>query len=265
MAQWETIEVEITGQTGRLKLNRPDHGNGITLQLAKELAAVTTDWEKDEAIQLVILEANGKHFSVGGDLASFAEHGNKAGEHLKEVIGYFHEAIMNLVKMKKPVIAEVKGTVAGGGLGFVCAADIVYATESSRFLMAYTKAGLTPDGGSSFFLPKLVGKKKAAELTLLNRMLTGQEAEALGLITKAVPEVNWEEEIQALEKAFTKGAYLAAGKAKSLLNRGDITELQKHLEAEKLTLCEQIGQPEGMEGIEAFLEKRKPSFPRFHN
>ncbi|MEH7392040.1 MULTISPECIES: enoyl-CoA hydratase/isomerase family protein [unclassified Bacillus (in: firmicutes)] len=260
MKDYSTLIIEISNNVGKIKLNRPNKGNSITLELAKELYEISEYYKNNEEVKVVVLEGNGKHFSVGGDLASFADTGANITAHLREVTVFLHKAINNFVSMKKPVIAIVNGTVAGAGIGLICSADIVIASEKAQFVMAYTKAGLTPDGASSYFLPRLIGMKKSLELTLLNRMISAEEAESWGLVTKVCKEEEIESEVKEIEINLVEGATEALGKAKALLYESFNNSLLEQMEYESLEISKSASTSEGYEGISAFLEKRKPNF-----
>lgn len=260
--EYTTIKPEIKNHTGIIIFNRPDEGNSVMLKFMEELAHISEIYKEDKNIRVVVLKGSGSHFSVGGDLKAFAAEGSGISPHLRQVTLHLNTAIINFVKMKKPVIAAVNGTVAGAGMGLVCAADIVVATEKARFVMAYTKAGLTPDGATSYFLPRLIGMKKSLELSLLNRMLTAEEAKEWGLITETCSDTELENTTNKLAERMAEGATEAFGLTKELLYSSFHHTLEDQTEKESLLIAEKTASPEGQEGINAFLEKRKPEFPK---
>ncbi|UTR10260.1 enoyl-CoA hydratase-related protein [Evansella sp. LMS18] len=258
--EYKTLKVEVYNNAAKIIFDRPREGNSVSLEFVKELAQISEVLKNDPEIRLVLLTGNGKHFSVGGDLKSFAAAGEEISAHLREVTLHLNEAVLNFVRMNKPVVAVVNGTVAGAGMGLVCSADIVIASDNSRFVMAYTKAGLTPDGGTSYLLPRLIGLRKSMELALLNRMLTAEEALEWGLITRTCSETELESTVDSLVDTMASGAVEAFGKTKDLLYSSLEATLEDHLEKESLTISEKVSSLEGKEGITAFLEKRKPNF-----
>ncbi|WP_171016887.1 enoyl-CoA hydratase/isomerase family protein [Pseudalkalibacillus caeni] len=257
--EYQTIKTEVINNVGRIYLDRAEAGNSVTLEFARELESISSIFKEKKEVRVVVIAGRGKHFSVGGDLKAFAEKSN-ISSHLREVTVPLHQAINNLVTMKKPVVAEVNGTVAGGGIGIVCAADIVVASENSRFVMAYTKAGLTPDGSTSYFLPRLIGLKKSLELALLNRKLTAEEALQWGIVTRVCQEEQLSEEVQKIANELIAGATEAFGLTKELLYHSFEHTLLEQMEKESLQISDRVSSEEGQEGIRAFLEKRKPDF-----
>src|ERR1043165_6156318 len=178
---YSTIQFDIKDNIARLTLNRPDSANALNLEMSKDLMHAALECSENSAIRAVIITGNGRMFCAGGDLKSFAAQGDKLAYHLKEVTTYLHAAVSRFTRMDAPVIAAVNGTAAGAGMSLACSCDLVLAAESAKFTMAYTRAGLTPDGSSTYFLPRIVGLKRALELTLTNRVLPAQEAEQWGI------------------------------------------------------------------------------------
>ena len=162
--------------------------------------------------------------------------------------------------MRAPVVAAVQGVAAGGGLSLLCGCDLVIAAASAKFTLAYTRAGLTPDGGSTFFLARLVGLRRAYELALTNRVLSAQEALEWGLITQVVPDQDLGEAAGALAANPVRGPTESFGATKRLLLDGATNSLETQMELESRAIAEAIRRPDGQEGIAAFLEKRRPGF-----
>jgi 2-(1,2-epoxy-1,2-dihydrophenyl)acetyl-CoA isomerase len=180
--------------------------------------------------------------------------------HLKDVTTYFHAAASRLVRGKAPVVAAVQGAVAGGGLSLACACDLVLAAESAKFTMAYTKIGLTPDGSGSYFLPRLVGLKRAMELTLTNRLFSAREAEHWGIVTRIVPDGELMAQADALAVQLASGPTLAYGAAKRLLHSGWTEPLETQMELESRSIADMGRTADAREGIGAFLAKRQPTY-----
>src|SRR5204863_2026884 len=161
---------------------------------------------------------NGARFCGGGDIKNFAEHPDDLARHLRGFLPSLHTAITMLVRGDAPVVAAVHGSAAGAGLGLVAASDVVVAGSSTKFVMAYTGVGLTPDGSSSWFLPRLIGMRRALELTFTNRVLSATEAREWGLITGVVPDERLAAEAEALATRLASGAPHALAGAKRLLH-----------------------------------------------
>jgi 2-(1,2-epoxy-1,2-dihydrophenyl)acetyl-CoA isomerase len=209
----------------------------------------------------VLLTGAGKMFCGGGDVKGFADR-DDLPTYLRETLGPLHVAITNLVRGDAPVVAAVQGSAAGAGMGLVGASDLVVAAESAKFVMAYTGVGLTPDGSSSWFLPRMVGLRRALDLTFTNRVLTAAEALEWGLISQVVPDVQLLDDAGALAARLATGPPRALAAAKRLLHTSLEETLETHLAREAEAISAASGTPEGVEGIAAFVEKRKPVFNR---
>ena len=242
-----------------LTLARPEAGNGINRQLAYELNEVTTTWSVDPRVRAVLLQGEGANFCVGGDLKSFAARDDLPA-HLTDVTTYFHAAIARLARLDAPVVTAVQGNAAGGGFSLALAGDVVLAGASSRFVLAYTAIGLTPDGGGTWLLPRLVGLRRALDLTLTNRRLTAEEAVAEGLATRVVPDDALADEALALARSLAAGPTGALGAAKRLLRGSLGHDLEHQLALETESLAAAAGSVDAREGIDAFLAKRVPRF-----
>ncbi len=179
------VQVESRGAVAVVVLNRPDASNTLNLQMAMDLLAAAMTCGRNPAVRAVVLTGAGRNFCFGGDLRGMLEKGRAAHAYLRELTTYLHEAISHFARMDAPLIAAVNGTAAGAGVGLVAASDLALCGESSKFNLAYTGVGLTPDAGTSFLLPRAIGTKRAMELFLLNRSITANEAMTWGLVNNA--------------------------------------------------------------------------------
>ena len=259
MPAYDTIDLDVRDGVAHLTLNRPDAANGINLELAQDLMDATLAIAADPAARVVLLTGAGKMFCGGGDVKGFADR-DDLPSYLRATLGPLHVAITNLVRGDAPVVAAVQGSAAGAGMGFVGASDLVLAAESAKFVMAYTGVGLTPDGSSSWFLPRMVGLRRALELTFTNRVLTAAEALEWGLISQVVPDDQLLDEVGALAARLAAGPARALAAAKRLLHTSLEETMETHLAREAEAISAASGTPEGVEGIAAFVEKRKPAF-----
>src|ERR1700758_5126690 len=182
------VEVETRGAVALVTLNRPQNGNTLNLQMAMDLLAAAMTCARNPAVRAVVLSGSGAHFSFGGDLRGMAGRERSGAAYVRELTPYLHAAISQFVRMDAPVIAAVNGTAAGAGVGLVAMADLALCARSARFNLAYTSVGLTPDAGTTFLLPRMVGAKRAMELLLLNRALSAEEALAWGLVNEVVAD-----------------------------------------------------------------------------
>ncbi len=256
------VQFDLSDNIATITLNRPDSANALNLELARGLMDAANRCSEDVAVRAAVVTGTGRFFCAGGDLKAFAEAGEELGAHLKEVTTYLHAAVSRLTRMDAPVIAGVNGVAAGAGMSLACACDFVLAAESARFTMAYTRAGLTPDGSSTYFLPRIVGLKRALDLALTNRMLSAAEAEQLGIVTRVVPDGTALDEATALAKQLAGGAIGAFGRTKRLMHSGLTATLESQMEEETQSIAASAMSAEGREGIAAFLEKRDPQFRR---
>ena len=257
---YQTLEFRIEDHVAIITFNRPDAANGIDLTLAQELMAAAIVCEDNNDIRAVLLTGNGKMFSAGGDLKSFAEFGEQTSAKIKELMVYMHSAIARFARMDAPLIVAVNGTAAGAGFSMACAGDIVYAAQSAKFTMAYTAAGLSPDGSASYFLPRLVGLRRAQELMFTNRLLSADEAKDWGILTDVVANENLFETALTQAKKLAAGPTLAYGSVKKLLMSSSQESLETQLELEAKGMGAMTKTNDGLEGIQAFCEKRRPSF-----
>ena len=260
MPELETIEFESDKGVAVIRLARPNSGNAINLALAQDLATAARTCAEDSAIKGVLLTGSGAMFCVGGDLKAFSASGEDVSNLVRQVAEKLHDAIWYFRQMGAPIVIAVNGTAAGAGFSLTMAGDIVLAARSAKFTMAYTAAGLTPDGGASFFLPRLVGLRRAQELIHTNRILDASQAKDWGLVTDIVDDHQLEATALATVRRLACGSGFAHSAAKALLNRSVASSLETQLALEEEKVALAAGSPDGREGISAFLEKRRPSF-----
>jgi 2-(1,2-epoxy-1,2-dihydrophenyl)acetyl-CoA isomerase len=257
---FETLLFDVEGQVARLTLNRPDSGNAMNATMMRELRDVAIRCDEDPGIRAVIVSGAGKMFCAGGDLRSFAAEGEGLPAYLKRITHDLHGALSRLCRMDAPVLSAVRGFAAGAGFSLACAADVVIAAESARFTVAYTGVGLSPDGGCSFFLPRLIGLRRAQELMLTRRVLAASEALEWNLVTRVVPDDALEAESSELAAQLAAGPTRAFGSVKRLLLRSSGDHLESQMEQEARCIADAARSADGREGIAAFLEKRPADF-----
>jgi len=257
---FETILFKIEHQVAHITLNRPEAANAVNGQMALDLFQAILHCDENPAVRAVLLTSTGNIFCAGGDLKEFAKLGADLPAHVKEITVYLHATISRMARMAAPVIAAVSGIAGGAGLSLVCACDLVVAADTARFTMAYTRAGLTPDGSSTYFLPPRIGPGRALELTLTNRILSAQEALDWGLISRVLPADDLMEEATALAAQLAAGPTLAYGAAKQLLHLSMTESLETQMEHEAQAIANIARTEDTREGITAFLEKRPPEY-----
>ena len=245
----------------RVTLNRPDAANALDRTMARELMEVAIDCDEDAAVRCVVISGAGSRmFCAGGDLRAFVEAAERGPALVKDMTTNLHAAVSRFARMNAPVIAAVNGTAAGGGFSLMCGCDLVIAAASASFTMAYTRAGLSPDGSSTFYLARLVGLRRAYEMALTNRVLSAAEALEWGLINRVVPDADLLKEVDALAVQLAAGPTAAFGVTKRLLLDGSAETLETQMERESRGIASMLGHADGQEGVKAFLAKRKPSF-----
>jgi 2-(1,2-epoxy-1,2-dihydrophenyl)acetyl-CoA isomerase len=258
--EYSTLLFDVQGGVAQITLNRPEALNSINLDMARDLMYAVLRCDEDPEIRAIVIHGAGSQFCAGGDLKTFAAQKERLPYYLKEVTTYLHAAVSRLIRMDSPVVAAVHGYAVGAGMGLAIACDVVVAAQSSRFNMAYTRVGLTPDGSSTYFLPRIVGLRRALELTLTNRMLSAQEALEWGIVTKVVKDEELLAQAQTFAKEFAAGAPKALGAAKRLLHSGWTETLETQMEHESQTIAAMSHTSDTLEGISAFLQKRSPKY-----
>ena len=257
---YETLLFERKDGIAHVTLNRPDAANALNLQMGRELMQVAIACDEDPSLRAVLLDASGKMFCAGGDLASFAKAGDGMGALIKELTTYLHAAISRFARMRAPLVAAVGGSAAGAGFSMLCAADLVVCAESAKFTMAYTGVGLSPDGSSSYYLPRLIGARRTLELMLLNRRLSAAEALDWGIVNEVVADDALTDRAQALVTQLANGPTEAFAVVKQLVLASATGSLETQMELETRGIAAMTHTADAKGGIQAFFEKRKPEF-----
>lgn len=258
MTDYETIKFELSGAITRITLNRPDAANGMNDTMTRELADAARRCDT-AATKVVVLTGSGRFFCAGGDLKDFANAPDR-GLHIKGVANDLHRAISSFSRMDAVLITAVNGTAAGAGFSIAVTGDLVLAAESASFTMAYTKVGLSPDGSSSYFLPRLIGITKTKELMLTNRVLSAQEASQWGLVTEVLPDDQLSARADALAEKMAATSGGSNGAVKALMLSTFSSGLEEQMEFESRHISARANSSDGREGVDAFLAKRKAEF-----
>ncbi len=258
------VLLEREGAVATLVLNRPESLNALDLAMMDALVEHTTALAADNSVRCVVVRGAGKHFMAGGDIKMFGQElaipAVERQARCTRMIENLHAAIENLHRMPHPVLASVHGAVAGFGLSLMCACDLVIAADSTYFNSAYRHIALTPDGGATYTLPRLVGTKKAMEILLLGERFDANEALRLGLVNRVVPAAELEHATSAIVASICNGPMRAMRNGKRLINQSLSQTLAAQLEAEAISFGECAATADFVEGIGAFLEKRAPRF-----
>lgn len=261
MAEYSTLLFETRNHVAHITFNRPDAANGINLELARDFSDAIRRSEEDPAVRAVLLSGNGKLFCAGGDLKAFAaQPPHDLPAYLREVTRFLHGAISTFAHMSSPVIAAVHGSAAGAGFSLACASDFVFAAESAKFTMAYSRAGLTPDGSSTYFLPRIVGYRRALDMAVTNSILSAAQARELSIATHVVPDAELLTKAREFAEQLAAGPTLAFGGIKRLLLETENNTLETQMARETDWISQMARTRDGREGIAAFVAKRAPQF-----
>ncbi len=262
----DAVLLERCDAVATLTLNRPAALNTLDYPMIDALVAHTAAVAADDAVRVVVVRGAGKHFMAGGDIRVFSGELHRPGPerrlHFQRMVEQVHAAFETLHRMPRPVIAQVHGAVAGIGLSLMNACDLVVAGESAYFSSAYRQIALTPDGGGSFALTRLVGLRKAMEIMLLSERFDVRRAADLGLVNQVVPDVELQPTVDALARSLAEGPALALANTKRLVRESLEHSLSEQLQAEAVSFGEAAGTADFAEGITAFLEKRPPRFAK---
>ena len=255
-----TVLVAKAGGITRLTLIRPEKLNALNKQLFEEMMTALAAAEREESCRVVVLTGQGRAFCAGQDLSGEVYSKSGAQPDLGLVVERYNSMIERMRRLPKPIIGAVNGTAAGGGASLALACDIVIAKRSASFLQAFAKIGLIPDCGGTYFLPRLVGDARARGLTMLAEPLKAEQAEAWGLIWKAVDDAGFDAEVTAVaEKLATAATYSLALQKQAFLASID-NDLGSQLRLERDLQRRAGGSPDYAEGVGAFLAKRPPAF-----
>jgi 2-(1,2-epoxy-1,2-dihydrophenyl)acetyl-CoA isomerase len=258
MTDFETLKFATSGPITSIVLDRPDAANGMNDTLTCELAAAAELCQSEET-KVVTLTGAGKFFCAGGDLKAMAA-APSAGAYVKGIADDLHRALSTFARMDAVLITAVNGVAAGAGFPLGVSGDLAVAGESASFTMAYTKAGLSPDGSSSYLLPRLVGLRRTQELMITNRVLSAAEAWEWGLLNAVVPDAELSSHVDALAARIATGARKSNSAVKKLLLSTYATGFEEQMDREARLISECADSADGREGIAAFLGKRRPDF-----
>ena len=249
----QKVRFEVADGVGRLTLTRPEAANALDLELARQLRDAVEAAAAPE-VRCVLLQGEGKRFCAGGDLAAM-DAAPEPEPYLRELAGTVDEALCRLGELSIPVVAVVQGSVAGAGLAFMLTADLVVAESSTKFLMAYANAGLTPDCGVSWMLPRSVGTHRALEFALTGRMLSAEEAREWGMVTEVVEDGAGAERGVALATAIADGPYQAFGQTRRLIREAWTVDRRASGQDEAETIARAVTTGAARQRIDAFLRR----------
>ena len=264
MSSNDSIQLDIDGAVATVILNRPQSLNTLNLDMTSRLRDVTERLESDETIRVVVLTGAGEHFMAGGDIKWFHTALDIPADERRHVferlLTEVHGSVVRLRRMAKPVVASVRGAVAGFGMSLMSACDLAVAADNSYFTLAYCHIGTTPDGGATYALPRLVGVKQAMEIALLGDRFDANRALELGLVNRVVPLAELAAATKSIVDRLAQGPTVAYGRTKKLINESLNHSLTEQLQAEQDSFAASSATADFAEGVSAFVAKRKPNF-----
>ena len=254
-----SILIKIENQVAYITLNRPEVFNSFNREMAFSLQSILDDCEHNNGVRSIVITGNGKAFCAGQDLKEVTNPELNPG--FKKILEEHYNPIITRIRaINKPIIAAVNGVAAGAGANIALSCDLVVASNKASFIQAFSKIGLIPDSGGTFFLPRLIGFQKASALMMLGDKVTAEEAEELGMIFKVISSESFNEEVEKLAVKLANMPSKALGLIKELLNKSITNTLEQQLELEGKLQIEAALSEDYTEGVNAFMEKRKPIF-----
>jgi 2-(1,2-epoxy-1,2-dihydrophenyl)acetyl-CoA isomerase len=261
----EAVKIVREGGVGIVTMNRPEVLNALNPEMAQGLRESLASVEQDPSVRCVVVRGTGGHFMAGGDLAYFrsllGEGQTENAARLTPIFDDVHGAIRSVRRMGKPVVASVQGAAAGFGLSLMAACDLAVVADNAVFTLAYCLIGTSPDGGSTFFLPRIVGLRRAMELALLGDRFDARQAREMGLVNRVVPAAELEAATAKLAVRLAAGPAGAYAATKALLNASLESGLDAQLDAEQASFAACAATADFAEGVNAFCEKRSAEFP----
>jgi len=254
-----SIQIQIENGVATIRLNRPVTFNSFNREMALLLQETLDSCNTNNEVRAIVLTGNGKAFCAGQDLNEVTSPELNPG--FRKILEEHYNPIVEKIRtIEKPIIAAVNGVAAGAGANIALSCDIVVATEAASFIQAFSKIGLVPDSAGTFFLPRLIGFQKASALMMLGDKVSAKEAEHLGMLYKVFPQDVFEEEVSKLALKLADMPTKALGLTKRLLNASLTNTLEQQLEMESELQIEAAESEDYQEGVNAFIEKRKPIF-----
>lgn len=252
-----TARYQLSDGLAIITLDRPDKMNALTVEMREALASHFETAACDPAVRAVLLTAAGKAFCASGDVSKMGDFTPASG---RELLRLAHRMVRNLANIEKPVVAGVRGAVAGIGWSLAMACDAVIASETAKFTQVFRHVGVAPDGGAIYFLTQHLGLLRAKELTMSGRRVDATEAHALGLVNRVVPDDELDAAALAYARELANGPTFALGVAKKLFKQMYQPTLEAYLDAEAWAQGLTLMTEDHKEGVKAFFEKRKPAF-----
>lgn len=251
------VRFAIEGPIANIVLADAANRNAFDLRFVQEFAHAAIACAANDAVKVIVLRAEGDAFSVGGDIRHFVENRGRLREHVLEMASLFHVGLMRLRSASALLIVAVNGVAAGGGFSLVCNADMAVAKRSAKFVSAYTRSGLTPDGGGTYLLPRIVGVKKAFDIMATNPTLSAEEALALGIVSRVYADEEFDAEVERLAQTLAASPAGALAGLKALFRSSASASFEEQLDAEARSIAALACSPATLERLAAFLQRSK--------
>ena len=251
------VELSISGPIATIMLADPANRNAVDLRFVQELARAAIACAANDDVKVIVLRAEGEAFCVGGDIRHFLDNREHLRAHVLEMASTFHVALTRLRSGRAIVLIAVNGIAAGGGFSLVCNADMAVAKRSAKFVSAYTRSGLTPDGGGTYFLPRIVGLKKAFDIMATNPTLSAEQALELGIISRVFADEAFDDEVEKLAQSLAESPPGALAGLKALLRSSAAGSFEEQLDAEARSVAALASSPSTLERLTAFLQRGK--------
>ena len=260
----DTVLLERDGPVAHIVLNRPRALNALNEDMAHRLQSATARFGADDSVRCIVIEGADGQFMAGGDVRTFYQwldsDQDTRRRHVESLLNVVHDTIRNIYYAPKPVVAVVSGAAAGFGLSLVAACDVAIASEDASFSVAYCQIGTSPDGAGTINLPSIIGLKRALSLALTGDRMVASQALAAGLVSQLVAPEAVSQQGQLLAQRLANGATRALARTKALVRRATEQAFEQQLLAEEAAFLASVSDPEFVEGVRAFVEKRPPRF-----
>lgn len=254
------LRCSVSDYVATIVLERPEALNALNVAMLEELARTLARYQSDSQVRAVVLTGTGRAFCAGGDIHDLSSYGAHKGDGFRYGAGVFHQTILGMRALPKPIIAAIQGAAAGGGMSLALACDLRVMSDQTFMQVGYLGRGLSPDGGLSYFLPRLVGQAKALQLALMDERIEATQCLELGLVHELAAAHTVVGRANELASRLSRGPAFATARAKSLMTGSGGLTLAEQLERERLSIADCADSPEGDEGLRSFIEKRKPDF-----
>jgi 2-(1,2-epoxy-1,2-dihydrophenyl)acetyl-CoA isomerase len=251
------IEFTVSDGIARIIMDAPENRNAVTARFAEEFSRCTRIAASDRTVKVIVLTGTGDFFSPGGDIAEFLGAGDQIDQHIAYLTDHMHAGTRHLASANAPVVIGLNGMAAGGGFGLVLSGDYVIARRSARLNCGYTRSGLTPDAGTTWFLPRIVGHARAFEIAAMNEMITADEAQHLGIVNKVADDPEFAEALEAVVARFAAMPAGSLGTTKRLLRQAESRSLEAHLEVEAEGIRQQVRSAETLAVLNSFASRSK--------